>query len=71
MNQSSKSLSRQQVWGAFVQETIHQIANSSKISLELEDELPLNDVTKYAFDMLGENGIIRSTENYFCSECTH
>jgi hypothetical protein len=38
--------------------------------LELLDGLPIDEVTKHAFNTLGENGIIRSAQNHFCSECT-
>src|SRR3984957_10894192 len=37
----------------------------------LKDELPIEEVTKHAFMLLGEDGVIRSAENHFCSECTH
>ena len=39
--------------------------------MELQDGLPIDDVTKNAFLSLGEKGLIRSAENYVCSECTH
>ena len=39
--------------------------------MELQDGLHIEDVTKQAFTQLGENGVIRSAENHFCSECTH
>ena len=38
--------------------------------MELADGLPIDDVTRHAFNLLGENGVIRSAENHFCSECT-
>src|ERR1700719_102501 len=47
------------------------VAKSSGQSLELKDELPIEEVTKHAFMLLGEDGVIRSAENHFCSECTH
>jgi hypothetical protein len=39
--------------------------------LKLADGLAIGEVTKQAFSQLGENGVIRSAENHFCSECTH
>src|SRR6202040_2214733 len=53
------------------QESIRNVAKSSGQSLELKDELPIEEVTKHAFMLLEEDGVIRSAENHFCSECTH
>ena len=47
------------------------MAQSSGQTLELADGLGIEDVTKHAFVALGEQGIIRSAQNHFCSECTH
>ncbi|KAL0948135.1 hypothetical protein HGRIS_010756 [Hohenbuehelia grisea] len=63
--------SRRQIWQAFVQETVCQVASSSNMELALDDGLPINDVTRLAFAHLGENGIVRSAEGHHCSECTH
>ena len=68
---SSRKLSRRQVWHAFVQESIRRVAQSSGHTLELQEGLPIEEVTKHAFLSLGEKGIVRSAENHFCSECTH
>jgi hypothetical protein len=54
-----------------VQESIQRVAKASDQSLELADELPIAEVTKHAFISLGEEGVIRSAEDHFCSECTH
>jgi len=67
----ARKLSRRQVWHAFMQESIRTVARSSKVNLELVDGLAIAEVTKQAFSQLGENGVIRSAENHFCSECTH
>ena len=67
----STKISRRQVWHTFVQETIRRVAQASNAVLELQDGLSINDITRHAFNQLGENGIIRSAENHFCSECTH
>jgi hypothetical protein len=68
---SSRKLSQQQVWHAFVQESIWRVAQSSGHTLELQDGLPIDNVTKHAFLTLGEKGVVRSAENHFCSDCTH
>ena len=60
----------QQVWQAFVQESIHTIAATSNINVELQDGLAIDDVTKEAFSLLGENGIITAADQHACKECT-
>jgi len=42
-----------------------------KIDLELSDRLGINEVTKQAFEILGEDGLIRSADGHACAECTH
>ena len=69
--QKARKISRRQIWHTYVQESIRNVAKSSGQSLELKDELPIEEVTKHAFMLLGEDGVIRSAENHFCSECTH
>jgi hypothetical protein len=54
-----------------MQESIRTVAQSSKVNLELADGLAIKEVTKQAFSKLGENGVICSAKNHFCSECTH
>jgi hypothetical protein len=66
-----RKITRRQMWQAFVQESVRRIAASSGHSLELPDGLPIAEVTKQAFAKLGEEGIIRSADQHFCSECTH
>ena len=39
--------------------------------MELQDGLPIDDVTKHAFLTPEEKGVIRSAENHFCSDCTY
>jgi len=68
---TSRKLSRWQIWHAFVQESVRKVAQSSKQTLEIQDGLPIDEVTKHAFVQLGEQGIIRSAGNHSCSECTH
>ena len=64
-------ISRRQVWQAFVQESIRTIAAKCQLNLELQDGLAIDEVTKEAFEILGENGIIRAADMHACSECTH
>jgi hypothetical protein len=70
-NTICRKLSRRQVAAAYVQETIRRVAQSSGCQLTIADNLPIDQVTKEAFENLGENGIIRSAQDHFCSECTH
>ena len=65
-----QKISRRQVWQAFVQESVRQIAAQSQLNLELRDGLSIDEVTKEAFELLGENGIIRAADKHACSECT-
>ena len=67
---NSKKLSCWHIWQAFVQESICSIAATSEINLELQDGLAINDVTKQAFAILGENGIICAADEHACKECT-
>ena len=60
-----KKLSRRQTWHAYVQESIRQVAQASQYTLELADGLPIDDVTRHAFNILGENGVIQSAENHW------
>jgi hypothetical protein len=65
-----RKISRRQVWQAFVQESVRTIAAQSQLNLELRDGLSIDEVTKEAFELLGENGIIRAADKHACSECT-
>jgi hypothetical protein len=67
----SHKVSRRQLWHAFVEESVRKLASASKFDLELPDNLPIGEITKQAFTILGENGLIRSAEGHACSECTH
>ena len=67
---SCRKISRRHIWQAFVQESIHTISAASDIHLEIQDGLAIDDVTKEAFEILGENGIIRAADQHACSECT-
>jgi hypothetical protein len=66
----SPKISRQQIWQTFVQESVRSIASTFRVNLELEDGLAIDQVTKQAFGILGEKGIIQAAEHHSCSECT-
>jgi hypothetical protein len=66
-----KGITRRQVWQAFVQESIHTIASTYGTDLTLQDGLAIDEVTKEAFEHLGQNGIILPAKGHHCSECTH
>jgi len=66
-----RNISCQQIWHTYVQESIQRVAKASDQPLELSDELPIAEVTKHAFISFGEEGVIRSAEDHFCSEYTH
>jgi hypothetical protein len=70
-NVRCQKLSRRQVWQAFIQESIRMVAAKSQLNLELRDGLAIDEVAKEAFEVLGENGIIRAADMHACSECTH
>jgi hypothetical protein len=66
-----RKISCRQVWQAFVQESVRTIAAQSQLNLELQDGLSIDEVTKEAFELLGENGIIWAADKHACSEYTH
>ena len=67
----AKKISCRQVWHAFIQESVRRLASVSGVDLELPDRLPIEEVTKKAFEILGGKGIIQSADEHTCSECTH
>ncbi len=64
-------VTRRQIWQAFVQESIRFIASNLNVNLTLQDGLSIDEVTKQAFNTLGEDGIIRAAEQHTCEECAH
>jgi CxC6 like cysteine cluster associated with KDZ transposases len=60
-----------QIWQAFVQESICTIAASANTEISVQDNLAIDEITKEAFSILGENGVIRAADQHACSECTH
>jgi hypothetical protein len=63
-------LNRRHIWQAFVQESIRSIAANQNVYLELNEDLPIHDVSRGAFAALGHNGIIHAATGHACSECT-
>ena len=66
----SKNISRHQVWQAFVQESVRSIAAMSGSDLVLPDGLAIDEVTKEAFEVLGDNGRIAAAHQHTCLDCT-
>jgi hypothetical protein len=69
-SQSSSQISRRQIWHTFIQESVRYVSAASMIDLELQDGLSIEEVTKEAFNVLGEDGIIRVADGHECTECT-
>ena len=65
----AKRITRRQVWQAFVQESICIVATTIGEDLLLQANLAIDEVTKQAFEILGEKGCIRVAVNHECSEC--
>ena len=66
----STNVSRAHIWQAFVQDSLRTIAAESNVNIELNDPLNIMEVTTQAFELLGEQGIIRAADQHACSECT-
>ena len=64
------TLSRRQVWQAFVQESIRFVASKEQIDFTIQHDLPINEVTKEAYAILGNKGIIQGSLEHSCVECT-
>jgi len=58
----TRKLSCCQVWQAFVQESVRTIAARSNLNLELQDGLPIEEVTKQAFGEYAELAVQDATE---------
>ena len=67
---STGKITQHQIWQAFVQESIRSIGATSNLDLVLPDGLPIDDVTKSAFEILREKGHIRAAHTHECPECT-
>ena len=64
------SVTRQQIWQAFVQPSVCTIAQECEIDVEFDDGLNIKEVTTQAYSLLGENGIIRAADQHACAEYT-
>lgn len=71
LSNSGISLSRRQIWQAFIQESIRLVALGSQMNLEVPEKLNIEELTSQAFNILGNNGIIQEGIQHSCSECTH
>ena len=71
LSETGPKLSRRQTWHAYVQESIRTLSSASAINLVVKDGLAIDEVTKEAFEILGENGMIQAADQHSCSECTH
>ncbi|KAF9521859.1 hypothetical protein CPB83DRAFT_778003 [Crepidotus variabilis] len=67
---SRADLGRRHIWQAFVQESIRMVAAASDRTLETQQNIPIEDLTKFAFDSLGDEGKVCLAEGHDCSECT-
>ena len=68
--ENSAKLDRKHIWQAFVQESVRSIATDQDVHLELNETLPIDEVTKEAFNALGQNGAIHVANGHACPECT-
>ena len=68
---NDKKITRQQVWQSFIQESICSIAAMSNTNIELQDGLKIDDVTKEAFNVLGENGIEQLISMHLMNVLSH
>ena len=59
-----------QIWQAFVQQSVHTIAQECEIDAEFDDGPNIKEVTTQAYSLLGENGIIRAADQHACADCT-
>ena len=49
---------------------LRTIAADQDVDLKLNDMLPINDVTREAFSVLGQRGVISASVGHSCPECT-
>ena len=68
--ESTCLVTRRIIWKAFVQESIRDIGLALQHHLTLSDNLSINEVTREAFNHLGNNGLISIADGHTCSECT-
>ena len=58
-----------QIWQTFIQESICSVAALSQLNISLHDQLSISQLAHGAFNILGENGIIRAANQHAWSEC--
>ncbi len=60
------------IWQAFVQESVRTIAiaTDQDVYLELNENLPVDELTKAAFTFLGQNSVIYAAKGHACAECS-
>jgi hypothetical protein len=64
------TLSRRQVWAAFVQESIRQASELSRVDFVTRDVASVEEVTEEAFAVLGNDGLIQPAKGHACAECS-
>src|ERR1700728_412508 len=50
---------------------MRMVAKSSGVTVDMENDITIAQVTKKAFIQLGDNGVIKCAQNHSCSQCTH
>jgi hypothetical protein len=68
--QGSLKIERHQIWQAFIHETVHTIAQASRVTFETNDNPSIDDLTHDAFAILCEGGAMRLSDKHTCTECT-
>lgn len=68
---ASFTLTRRQVWKAFVVESIRLLAGFSNSTMIFMDNLKISELVTAAYVDLGDGGIIRSAVGHSCDECCH
>lgn len=63
-------ISRKQIWQTFVQHSIRVVSSSTNITFETVPNLAIDDLTQYAFIILGNGGEIPGAREHTCSDCT-
>ena len=63
-------LGHRHIWQAFVQESVRSIAADQDVYLELNENLPIDEVTRESFNALGQHGVIYAANGHACPECT-
>jgi hypothetical protein len=64
------TLSRRQVWAAFLQESTRQASEISEIDFVIPDVASIDEVTEKAFAVLGNDGRIQPAKDHACAECS-